>query len=66
MGLAPCGEPNTRDLTAAELAVIALGAEPDEFVVYVDVKAPAVPVGGQSDVAALGAGGCFCDLGLHG
>ena len=50
----------------AELALVALWAEPDELVDYVEMQLPAVLVCGQPQVAALDAGRCLCDLRLHG
>ena len=49
----------------AELSLVALRAEPNKLVVDVEVQLPAVPVGGQPHVAALGAGRCLYDLRLH-
>jgi hypothetical protein len=53
-------------LAVSELARVAVGAEPDRVVVDVEVQLPPVGVGGKPHVAALGAGGCQGDLGLHG
>ena len=45
-------------LTVSELARVAVGAEPDRIVVYVEVELPPFRVGGKPHVSALGAGGC--------
>lgn len=56
---------HARGLAVSELAGAAVGAEPDRVVVDVLVQLPPFSVGGKPHVAALGAGGCQGNLGLH-